>query len=298
MPGLTPYTRYESLLIHFAKKSNLSFREANRVLCEKSLENTATRTDISESEKKHKALQMMAESHMELNFAEGNVVHLFMPPLDFCNWLVDCYDNTGDTMKTNLKLLDDAVLKPNLPIKLEHTSYGVLHFEGTCGRHSVLFGIYKNMNALRGDNDNEIKELHYQNLQIMHPLNAGKEYGDVQVYVNDEDGKKFIHPKDYNWYAKLILGLGMYINSFPEMLRNGLPANFFKPELRCGINRKINIDPTICFSAEERGEQGPRFCPGHFRFLQSEKYTHKRFQTIFVRAYITKGAAAMTVEGV
>ena len=96
------------------------------------------------------------------------------------------------------------------------------------------------------------------------------------------------------WYAKLIVGLGMYLNCFPDMLHDGLPEDLKHPSYHKRLKaRTIGIAPQVIM------HDGP--CPhyrvGHFRLLTAERYVNKKGQVVFVHGTFVKGRA-QTVEGI
>ena len=68
------------------------------------------------------------------------------------------------------------------------------------------------------------------------------------------------------------------IEFFPRVLRH------YK-----GEQRQIGRSPVM--EHEEKQARSPHWRRGHFRVLQSEKYTHKRGQTVFVKGTFVRGTA-------
>jgi len=52
----------------------------------------------------------------------------------------------------------------------------------------------------------------------------------------------------------------------------------------------VGISPKVR-EHTERGEVSAHFRKGHFRTLRSERFTHKRWKAVFVKATFVKGEA-------
>jgi len=94
---------------------------------------------------------------------------------------------------------------------------------------------------------------------------------------------------------QLIFGMGLYTACFPHAVRDGLPEDIRFPQ-----HHKKDKKKTLVAVPEvqvERGSPRPHFRVGHFRYLKSDRYTHKRGQWVFVKQTFVKGRAK-TVEEV
>jgi hypothetical protein len=93
--------------------------------------------------------------------------------------------------------------------------------------------------------------------------------------------------------VNLISGFISYISCFPEMVHDGVPTGIIHPAhyKHC---KSFHVSPLI---EHDRGSATPHFRSGHFRILSSERFTHKRYQVIFIKECFVKGEAK-TVEGI
>lgn len=110
------------------------------------------------------------------------------------------------------------------------------------------------------------------------------------AFLDYESLGEIPHPDDP---LALVFGLSLYIRCFPEAVKEGFPEfakhpAHFKGE-KCHAVRTV---PQIM----ERDGPVPHFRNGHFRFLASERFTKKRWQTIFVSESFIKGKAKTIVE--
>lgn len=91
----------------------------------------------------------------------------------------------------------------------------------------------------------------------------------------------------------LVFGLALYLNCFPHAARDGFPEFAKHPaHYRKQACRAIQAVPELI----ERGGPTPHFRRGHFRILRSEKFTHKRWQVVFVGETFVKGKAKTVCE--
>jgi hypothetical protein len=88
----------------------------------------------------------------------------------------------------------------------------------------------------------------------------------------------------------------MYIGCFPETLIDGLPVDLKHPShhhhkdvFTLGISPKVRLGGT-------HDSPTPHFRIGHFRVLRSERFTHKRFQTVFVHETFVRGKASTVLS--
>ena len=94
----------------------------------------------------------------------------------------------------------------------------------------------------------------------------------------------------------LVINLFMYLDCFPESIRNGPPEVCIQP-YRLSTQSRQNFHILTHESLLERSGPTPHFRRGHFRRLMSEHWTNKRGKTVFVRSSFVRGTAK-TVEEV
>jgi hypothetical protein len=207
-------------------------------------------------------LRMVA---IDLLVLMGRSVHLFMPGKGFCDWLISCVSRFERPHTDAVKeLLDGRIV-------------GVLHFPCSSGLQSVAFTI--------GPKEWDIDNCSYLEIQASGGVGS---IGYSSVCLSDK--------KDYDGspemqYGKLIVGLGMYCNCFPETLKEGPPQDVKHPSMHAYENSKtVGISAKI-HTGGTHDSPIAHFRRGHFRVLRSEKFTHKRFQAVFVRETFVAGKA-------
>ena len=94
----------------------------------------------------------------------------------------------------------------------------------------------------------------------------------------------------------LVINTFLYMDAFPEAVRQGPPPVRMPVGQVSGHNTIIGESSAI----KEMYRHGitPHMRRGHFRFLQSDKFKKKRFQTIYIKPTMIKGYAEHIVEAV
>jgi hypothetical protein len=217
--------------------------------------------------------QAYTQLQIPKGYTLGEAVHIYIPEKEFCNWLVECAKKET-TLKYGRLVQKSIGGKP-----------GVLHFPTSAKLPSICF-------------------------ECLHPLDSnGKDPmpEDVEKEINKHFGHDcallFSYSAEHQngsenerlYFENLLNGLGMYLDCFPEMMREGVPE-----ELKHPAHHQHKIRKTLCISSkimEKRNGNNitPHFRCGHFRVLISPVFTHKRFQTIFVHETFVKGKA-VTVD--
>ncbi len=85
-----------------------------------------------------------------------------------------------------------------------------------------------------------------------------------------------------------VAGVAAYMQAFPDMVVPGIPADLKNPNhFRKAVAKTVSVHSRV------RVSDGaiPHYCTGHFRYLQSKRYTTMRFQTIFVPGFFVNGKA-------
>ena len=93
--------------------------------------------------------------------------------------------------------------------------------------------------------------------------------------------------------TQLLFGLCLYLNCFPDSVRDGFP-NFAKHPAHYKGHEcaAVGAAPEIL----ERSGPAPYFRNGHYRILSSERFKHKRWQVVFVDETFVKGKAETVTE--
>lgn len=209
---------------------------------------------------------------VERQVMQGNALHLFLPGREFCDWLVSCVPRLEREHARSLQ----EFIGPRP---------GVLHFP-TCSRLcSAVFEVAGETTMLNGDAGPD-----FGMLVASFSRGNSQNLGSLAVKLDDEARAS----ECGMWYAKLIVGLGMYANCFPETVRCGLPEDLKHPaHHQHKASRTIGIAEKVRLTAH--GSPLPHFRSGHFRLLSSERFTKKRFQSVFVSETFVNKAKAKTV---
>jgi hypothetical protein len=119
---------------------------------------------------------------------------------------------------------------------------------------------------------------------------------------NVTGGMVFLSPRAFRrnhrltteeWGVRLAIGLALYMRTFPHAVRDGLPQEFHRPlEYQGGQCASIRLAEQLI---DRLGPvPHPRRCV--WRFLRSERFTHKRGQYVFVIPCYINGKAKVVLE--
>ena len=229
--------------------------------------------------------------NVDVPILRGEAKHLFMPNKEFCDWLVSCVNK--------LQPEHARVLVENMGSEV-----GVLHFPTDSKIASVGFWIPQEIIW------KEKTENGYYDFRDVEQLPDGTfrtKFDQMLLSISSEFPSKVRAasivlrdlPEDIlktaplephiMWYTKLIVGLGMYVSCFPETIKDGMPEDLKHPS-----HHQYSKPFVIGVSDKVRGtgtgdSPTPHYRIGHFRILQSERYTHMRYQTVFVKSCFVKG---------
>lgn len=87
----------------------------------------------------------------------------------------------------------------------------------------------------------------------------------------------------------------VYMAAFPDMVRNGLPKGCVVEYGKSSRKKVLKTEPTLI--EHRKNGVAPHLRRGHFRYLNSEFFTKKRGQWVFVRASFVGAKDVKTVEG-
>ncbi len=113
-----------------------------------------------------------------------------------------------------------------------------------------------------------------------------------------DDNLKQINNKNtvLNW--RIIFNMFLYIDAFPEAIKSGPPPvkrlDFIKSLSNTTIGETEAIKGLYNNSSDHY--MSPHLRRGHYRFLKSDRYKKKRFQTVFVRPAMVKGTADHIID--
>ena len=115
------------------------------------------------------------------------------------------------------------------------------------------------------------------------------DFGGLTTVVSNLDTywKKGDIEEEYIEPVKAIIGLSLYIDAFPDVVReadNIKHVGHYK-----GHRQSVRANDIV--RTEATHSVSPHFRRGHFRLLQSEKFKAKRGQAIFIKGCFVKGHA-------
>lgn len=98
--------------------------------------------------------------------------------------------------------------------------------------------------------------------------------------------------QEENW--RIIFNLFMYMDAFPECVSSG-PPQIISGKVDGESQRRV-VASSVISSVYEKAKSSPHMRRGHFRVLKSEKFTNKRFQSVYVRPAMVSGGASTVCE--
>jgi len=102
---------------------------------------------------------------------------------------------------------------------------------------------------------------------------------DIDIFYRPESAK----------LLKLVCGLSLYMDAFPETV---VPAgNDDVQHIRHYEGSRHVVSKNEIFDEERRNSVSPHWRRGHWHLLQSERFVHKKGQTIYIRGTFVKGKA-------
>jgi hypothetical protein len=232
----------------------------------------AKKNKLSEAETMAKITKLYANAPAPLGDMEDTVyvalrgaesemsrsTHIFIQTKVFSDWLVDSFPENN--AKENYE--SAAALSKNRQC--------VVHFPCGTGLDSFMFFITKETNILLSGS-------------------YGSKIGDA--IAGDSWFIKTTSDLDVDYYLRLICSIGLYVDCFPECVIQKLPEIVKHPSHHKYEN-SIELLPSEKIKASgTHASPSAHFRSGHFRFLKSEKFTGKRFQTVFVSQAFVNGRA-------
>ncbi len=172
-------------------------------------------------------------------------------------------------------------LQVDITLRNEGFFAGVLHFIDQ--KHSLYFhmldtGTKKILSCTRINDNREQNDTGY--------IYLDSSYSERTLWVINDKG---MHK---NW--NILLNFFLYIDAFPLAIINGPP-----PVKRLDLVKSLS-STTISSTEAIRGfsdlHMSPHLRRGHYRFLKSDRYKKKRFQTVYVKPSMVKGTADHVVD--
>lgn len=133
--------------------------------------------------------------------------------------------------------------------------------------------------------ENNTIELFFSHNEFINGLTSDKFYIDQ---VKKQDEKSITSSKMF----RLAINTIAYMKCFPECVAEGVPRiTLEKNEKRSERNVIFSISEKVTDSDRTQVSKIPHFRKGYFRLLQSDYYTHKQGQLIYVSETMVKGKA-------
>lgn len=254
------YTTFSPPLKFYLKEAKLTFDE----IAEK-MEKAFNSEDEVLVPRGRSLLSAMAVDNLIL---KGHATHIFMPDLSFCNWLVSCVPS----LEREHARVFDQIIKNNA---------WCIHFPTASRKSSLGFCVpRKCIDALDSPE--------YSSLFMSFSLGNDEGLAFFHAWLGKETITNGRRDEAGFWYAKLVVGLGMYLSCFPDQIKPGIPDDLRHPNHFKGIQaRTIGISEKVVM----RDGPTPHYRVGHFRFLESERYKNKKGQAVFVHGCFVKGKA-------
>lgn len=208
----------------------------------------------------------------------GRGMHFFMGDKAFCDWLVSC-----------VRGLDPDHVEFFWKELIPKNTAAVFHFPNESKLPSFASHLYPRGSFTRsGAPIKSATAIFSFSRATNHHFAA---HANCSVFLNGPA----LFKDGFDYFPKLLVGLGMYASCFPEMIKEGPPTDLKHPSIHCCDNlrsRTVGVSPKI---HHQNGSPTPHFRRGHFRVLNSEKFTHKRFQTVFVSESFVNASKSKTV---
>ena len=268
---MSAYTQYAPNLRKVLKRRGITWKQlveiSNKVIEEE--------TDVKQQAIDFDLLQYL---NMEHCLMQGKGKHLFMPDKVFCDWLVAC-----------VPVLETEHAKA-LTVNFLHGNVGCMHFPTSSKLYSCCFVIPEEVHQYNLSSPTE-QLIPYGAIAMLFPVNNDSKLSWATTIIIDTIDLTKCEPM-VQYYAKLIIGLGMYLSCFPAQIKKGIPEDI--TNVKCyqqGDLRHIGIERSIVV----RDGPMPHYRTGHFKILRSEFYTKMRYKTIFVHGCFVKGKAETVI---
>jgi hypothetical protein len=213
---------------------------------------------------------------IERGLLEGIGEHWFIPDTKLVPWLAECSRATAPDAVFDIMCDKTKTASPE-SWQEQDMKIIVCHFPCESGLRSTAFHL-----AMCLDNPGEFSLVE----RPSYNRSAAFDWSNTKVF---RDSIKTHHAKGS--LVDFFLGLLLYRECFPETFLTGLPSDLQHPShhqhksiFTVGVSDKVKLGGT-------HDSPTPHFRCGHFRVLKSEKFTHKRFQTVFVHETFVKGQA-------
>lgn len=208
----------------------------------------------------------------------GNFLHIFFLEKQLQDFLENTplpdLDGIKKYLYENGEEKDVVYIKPLGQAKCVRYTFG-LHIPHETNGYAFSLSLHEN---------NTI-ELFFSHNQFINGLTSDKFYIDQN---KKQDEKSVISSKMF----RLAINTIAYMKCFPECVAEGVPKiTIEKNENRSERNVIFSLSEKIIDSDRTQVSKVPHFRKGFFRLLQSDYYTHKKGQLVYVTETMVKGKA-------
>jgi hypothetical protein len=209
---------------------------------------------------------------------KGNFLHIFFLEKKLQEFLENTplsdLDGIRKYLYENGEDKDVVYIKTSGRTKCVKYTFG-LHIPHETNGYAFSLSLYE---------DNTI-ELFFSHNESINGLTTDKFY---KEQMRKQDEKSVISSKMF----RLAINTIAYMNCFPECVAEGVPKiTLEKNEKRSERNVIFSLSEKITDSDRTQVSKIPHFRKGYFRRLQSDYYTHKQGQIVFVTQTMVKGKA-------
>lgn len=257
----------------------------------------------TEPESRYDARKAQHLCVMEASLLLGHTTHIFMPDRTFCDWLVSCVPPTithayAKTLAASFGLQHHYCV--HFPVgsgfgafimvatSAADTAQRISRSSQAAQAWTQLMGAGVRADAVANDAYRCILKVGKGSL----PRGAA----DIltitvnhtqSVVLNGDAGI-------LDYYGRLVIALGLYLDCFPEQLKDGVPAAAkLGPQDYPGPMHHIGIADAVRATGPHTGgwTATPHYRSGHFRLLKADRYVNKKGMTVFVKPCFVHGKA-------
>lgn len=231
------------------------------------------------------------KSEFNLISNELCIINLILSGL-FKNYYIDSENLTNFFMETKIK---DEILKDIIDVSNKNNtvdsdgesmfitnedeieiSKGFKHFTGCIHSKNLKRSLFFNYSLTK-------------NLSGLY-ITDGDDCAYVPLSTNKLERWNIYEGDIYGKFLRLALNLTFYMSAFPENVLNRPPDEVLD-KLNKDNSKTISLSKDIADYLHENRDVSPHLRRGHFRYLASDRFKNKQFQTVFVKSSFVKGDA-------
>lgn len=260
---------------------------------------------IAETEPEHCSAARNAQHLcvMEASLLCGRTTHIFMPDRTFCDWLVSCVPS----------IITYAYAK-TLAASFGVQRHYCMHFPVGNGFGAFIMVVTSGADTqqrLARSSPDELAAAKLMGAVVQADaavadtfrciLKVGKGFlprgsADLLTIVVDRANSVDLNGDGgiLDYYGKLVIALGLYLDCFPEQLKDGVPVTAkLGPQDYPGPMHHIGIADAVRATGPRTGgwTATPHYRSGHFRLLKADRYVNKKGMTVFVKPCFVHGKA-------